>query len=95
MIYDAAISTFRLIALLIKSPPSVSTHRRRREHVCHPARSPGYSGQTFALDNPTIYFATPGVHQPDGLFETTVGNELFVHSVLTLDLYHMTFDVSA
>jgi hypothetical protein len=34
------------------------------------------------------------VHQPDGLFEATVGNELFVNSVLTLDLHHMTFDVS-
>ena len=52
-------------------------------------------GRRSALDNPAIYFATPGVHQPDGLFETIVGDELFVHSVLTLDLYHMTFDVSA
>jgi hypothetical protein len=41
----------------------------------------------------TVYFPGPGknlVHQPDGLFEATVGNALFAHSVVTLDFKSMT-----
>ncbi len=44
----------------------------------------------------TIYFSGTGrnpVHQPDGLFEATVGNALFVHSVLTLDFHAMKVSV--
>jgi hypothetical protein len=37
----------------------------------------------------TVYFPTPGVHEPDGLFEATVGLELFTNSVLTLDFHSM------
>jgi len=33
------------------------------------------------------------VHQPDGLFEATVGNALFVHSVVTLDFHTMKVSV--
>jgi hypothetical protein len=43
-----------------------------------------------------IYFVGGGenpVHQPDGLFEATVGNALFAHSVVTLDFHAMTLDV--
>lgn len=36
-----------------------------------------------------VYFPTPGVHEPDGLFEATVGLELFRGSVLTLDFRAM------
>lgn len=43
-----------------------------------------------------VYF--PGesgnpVHQPDGLFEATVGNALFVHSIVTLDFRTMKISV--
>jgi hypothetical protein len=41
----------------------------------------------------TVYFPTTGqnpVHQPDGLFEATVGNAFFAHSVVTLDFKSMT-----
>jgi hypothetical protein len=43
-----------------------------------------------------VYF--PGqigspVHQPDGLFEATVGNALFTHSVVTLDFHSMRLTV--
>jgi hypothetical protein len=44
----------------------------------------------------TLYFVGEGpnpVHQPDGLFEATVGNALFAHSVVTLDFHAMTIDV--
>lgn len=43
-----------------------------------------------------VYFVGEGpnpVHQPDGLFEATVGNALFEHSVLTLDFHAMTVEV--
>lgn len=43
-----------------------------------------------------VYF--PGmdgnpVHEPDGLFEATVGNALFAHSVVTLDFHNMRLSV--
>ncbi|HWZ62640.1 MAG TPA: hypothetical protein VNX02_06435 [Steroidobacteraceae bacterium] len=43
-----------------------------------------------------VYFPGNGgnpVHQPDGLFEATVGNALFAHSVVTLDFHAMRFTV--
>lgn len=43
-----------------------------------------------------VYFpGTSGnpVHQPDGLFEATVGNALFAHSIVTLDFHAMRFTV--
>jgi hypothetical protein len=39
-----------------------------------------------------VYFSAAGrnpVHQPDGLFEATVGNALLAHSVVTLDFHSM------
>jgi hypothetical protein len=33
----------------------------------------------------TVYFATAEVHQPDGMFDGTVGHELFLGHVLTFD----------
>ena len=44
----------------------------------------------------TIYFSGKGqlpVHQPDGLFESTVGNALLAHSVVTLDFHAMKMNV--
>lgn len=43
-----------------------------------------------------VYFPGTGgnpVHQPDGLFEATVGNALFAHSIVTLDFHTMRFTV--
>lgn len=37
--------------------------------------------------NVPIYFATPDVHQPDAMFDGTVGHALFKGIVLTLDLH--------
>jgi len=59
------------------------------------AQSIGFGTQTLAKD-PILYFVGEGsnpVHQPDGLFEGTVGNALFAHSVVTLDFHAMTLDV--
>lgn len=36
-----------------------------------------------------LYFTTPAVHLPDGMFDATVGHALFQHSVLSLDFHDM------
>jgi hypothetical protein len=54
-------------------------------------------GDHVLLQRPaSIYFSGVGrnpVHQPDGLFEATVGNALFAHSVVTLDFRTMKISV--
>jgi hypothetical protein len=42
----------------------------------------------LAKDAP-IYFPTAGVHQPDGMFDTCVGQALFEHSTVHIDLRGM------
>lgn len=62
------------------------------------ARSLGFNNHRLLGDQPAVYFAGHGsnpVHQPDGLFEATVGNALFAHSVLTLDFHAMALDVQS
>lgn len=57
------------------------------------ARSLGFGERTLGSK---VYFVGAGdnpVHQPDDLFEATVGNALFAHSVVTLDFHAMTLDV--
>jgi hypothetical protein len=41
-----------------------------------------------------LYFATRKVHLPDGMFDGTVGNELFLGHVLTLDFHANRFWMS-
>jgi hypothetical protein len=60
------------------------------------ARSLGFGDLRLLGKHPTVYFAGHGsnpVHQPDGLFEATVGNALFAHSVVTMNFHAMTLDV--
>lgn len=56
----------------------------------------GFGRRALEPAQPTVYFAGDGkkpVHQPDGLFEATVGNALFAHSVVTMDFHAMTLEV--
>lgn len=46
-------------------------------------------GKSVLARNTTVYFATPAVHLPDGMFDATVGQELLEHSVVSLDLHNM------
>lgn len=46
-------------------------------------------GEHVLVRGASLYFATPGVHLPDGLFDATVGHALFQDSVLTLDFHDM------
>ena len=66
------------------------------EMLASTAGSLGFASRRLLGAYPTIYFAGHGkhpVHQPDGLFEATVGNPLFAHSVVTMDFHAMTLDV--
>lgn len=46
----------------------------------------GFAGKAL-LSQAGLYFPTPDVHQPDGLFDATVGQELFAGHRLTLDFH--------
>lgn len=48
------------------------------------AQTEGF-GHTILQQDVPLYFATADVHLPDGMFDGTVGNELFLHRVLTFD----------
>lgn len=50
------------------------------------ASQEAFSGKTL-LSSAALYFPTPDVHQPDGLFDGTVGAELFAKHRLTLDFH--------
>jgi hypothetical protein len=56
----------------------------------------GFGGHGLLGGGRSLYFVGEGknpVHQPEGLFDATVGNALFAHSVVTLDFHAMTIDV--
>ena len=46
-------------------------------------------GERSLVSGAPVYFATPAVHLPDGMFDATVGHGLFQHSVLSLDFHDM------
>ena len=58
-----------------------------------PADKEGFRGLTLSGPAPLVYFPTPDVHEPDGLFDATVGLELFYKAVLTLNFHDMTVSV--
>lgn len=94
LIYDAAVPTLGLRDVAGKGTPRQFPHTDGGVTMLGaPVRSIGFAGHDLPLKNPTVYFPTPGVHQPDGLFEGTVGNELLQGSVVTLDLHRMTLDI--
>jgi len=51
-----------------------------------------FAGTTMG-DQP-VYFTTPGVHTPDGLFDATVGIKLLLGRVVTFDFARSCFGVS-
>ena len=59
------------------------------------APAPKESFHTLTLSGPAplVYFPTPDVHEPAGLFDATVGLELFSHAVLTLNFHDMTLSI--
>jgi hypothetical protein len=62
-----------------------------------PVQSLGFATTDLLKGSAHMYFVGEGknaVHQPDNLFEATVGNALFAHSVVTMDFHAMTLDVA-
>jgi hypothetical protein len=58
-----------------------------------PAEKESFRNVTLSGPAPLVYFPTPDVHEPDGLFDATVGLELFYNAVLTLNFHDMTIGV--
>jgi hypothetical protein len=54
-----------------------------------PAKRESFHGLILGGVNPKVYFPTEGVHEPDGLFDATVGLELFQNMIVTLDFHGM------
>src|SRR5579863_2747246 len=57
------------------------------------ASEEGFQDITLAKDGAKVYFPTETIHEPDGLFDATVGLELFRDTVLTLDFHDMTLSL--
>ncbi len=57
------------------------------------AQTEGFRGTTLVKDGAKVYFPTENVHEPDGLFDATVGLELFRDAIVTLDFHDMTITV--
>jgi hypothetical protein len=57
------------------------------------AQEESFHGQGLAQQPATVYFPTEAVHEPDGLFDATVGLELFRHSVVTLNFHDMAISL--
>jgi hypothetical protein len=58
-----------------------------------PAEKETFRGLTLSGPAPLVYFPTADVHEPDGLFDATVGLELFYKAALTLNFHDMTISV--
>jgi hypothetical protein len=58
-----------------------------------PTEKESFHGLALGVSSPVVYFPTPDVHEPDGLFDATVGLALFYGTVLTMDFRDMTFSL--
>jgi hypothetical protein len=58
-----------------------------------PADNESFRSLTLSGSAPLVYFPTPDVHEPDGLFDATVGLELFYRAAVTLNFHDMTVSV--
>lgn len=54
------------------------------------AKSVSFQDAPLGAANPKLYFPTPEVHEPDGLFDATVGLALLRDAILTLDFHNLT-----
>jgi len=58
-----------------------------------PAQKESFHGAVLGVADTAVYFPTADVHEPDGLFDATVGLELFYGTSLTLNFHDMTIAV--
>jgi hypothetical protein len=59
-----------------------------------PADKESFESTALGVSAPLVYFPTADVHEPDGMFDATVGLGLFYGSVLTLDFRDLTISVN-
>jgi len=57
------------------------------------AEKESFRGVVLSGPAPLVYFPTPDVHEPDGLFDATVGLDLLYDTVLTLNFHDSTISV--
>jgi hypothetical protein len=57
------------------------------------AQKEGFGDLTLSGEKARVYFPTENVHEPDGLFDATVGMELFSGVVMTLNFHDMTIGI--
>lgn len=59
-----------------------------------PAEPESFRGLILSGPAPLVYFPTPDVHEPDGMFDATAGIELFYRAALTLNFHDLTISLS-
>jgi hypothetical protein len=59
-----------------------------------PTEKESFHDTVLGVSAPVVYFPTPDVHEPDGMFDATVGLGLFYGAVLTLDFRDNTVSVA-
>jgi hypothetical protein len=57
------------------------------------AQQEGFQDLVLTKEGAKVYFPTEAVHEPDSLFDATVGLELFRDAILTLDFHDMTLSL--
>jgi hypothetical protein len=97
LVYDQAIADLGLHDAAAGGRPRYFPHTDGGVNMTEAViDSIAFGGHVLAARPATVYFAAAGktpVHQPDGLFAATVGNALFAHSIVVLDLQAMRIDV--
>jgi hypothetical protein len=59
-----------------------------------PAKQESFRGLALGGAKPQVYVPTEGVHEPDGLFDATVGLAAFEGKVVTLNFHDKTISVT-
>jgi hypothetical protein len=97
LVYTDAIDALGLGAAAKQSKPAYFPYTDGGVNMnAAPADSIAFGSYVLSQRSTLVYFPGQGpnpVHQPDGLFEATVGNALFVNSVVTLDFHSMKVSV--
>ena len=58
-----------------------------------PSQKESFHGIALGVADTAVYFPTADVHEPDGLFDATVGLELFHGATVTLNFHDMTISI--
>ncbi len=97
VVYDAAAGALGLRSAAARGRPKYFPYTDGGVNMQEaPAEKVAFGAYVLLRPPARVYFPGTGdnpVHQPDGLFEATAGNALFVHSVVTLDFRAMRIDV--